>query len=80
MVNILSKADLLEEAKVEEIEQWASEPDALMSALDDEASQGAQKLLSVELLRAFEGRVERLGQPGSRPHQRPVQRQLDRDV
>jgi GTPase SAR1 family protein len=54
MVNILSKADLLEPAQVETIEAWAEEPDRLMAALDEEGSQGAQKLLSVELLRAFD--------------------------
>ena len=55
MVNILSKADLLEESQIEQIEEWADVPDRLMTSLEDEAGEGNQKLLSVELLRAFEG-------------------------
>ncbi len=55
MVNILSKADLIEEAQLEQIEGWAEDADRLMAALDEEASEGAQKVLSVEFLRALDG-------------------------
>lgn len=54
MVNILSKVDLLEEAQVETIEGWTDEPDRLMAALDEEVGGGAQKVLSIELLRALD--------------------------
>ncbi len=54
MVNVLSKADLLEPAELAKIEEWAAEPDRLMAALDEEAAEGAQKVLSIELLRALD--------------------------
>ena len=54
MVNILSKADLLEEAQLDKIEGWTEEPDRLMTALEEDGVQGSQKILSIELLRAFD--------------------------
>jgi GTPase SAR1 family protein len=54
MVNILSKSDLIEEAQLAQIEGWADEPDRLMDALHEGGGEGAQALLSVEMLRAFE--------------------------
>ena len=53
IVNVLSKSDLLEAKDLERIEQWTGEPDHLMDALG-ESEPDAQKLLSIELLRAFE--------------------------
>jgi hypothetical protein len=54
MVNILSKADLLEEAVRARIESWTEGTDALRAALDAEAT-GPQHVLAGELVRAFEG-------------------------
>jgi len=54
MVNILSKSDILKSEDLAKIEEWAEEPERLMSALDEEVAEGAQKVLSIELLRALD--------------------------
>jgi GPN-loop GTPase len=54
MINLLSKSDLLEAAALEKIEEWTEQPERLMAALDEQAGEGSQKMLSIELLRALD--------------------------
>ncbi len=53
LLNVLSKADTLEERELQSIEQWSSEPEALYSALTTE-QMSASSVQSIELLKAME--------------------------
>ncbi|HXZ24469.1 MAG TPA: ATP/GTP-binding protein [Methanomassiliicoccales archaeon] len=53
LLNVLSKADTLEEKELQAIEQWSSEPEALYSALTTE-QMSASSVQSIELLKAME--------------------------
>jgi hypothetical protein len=52
-LNVLSKADTLEESKLEELKAWSEDPYALYNALTD-SEFSASNIQSVELLKAME--------------------------
>lgn len=52
-LNVLSKADTLEEAKLEELKNWAEDPYALYNALTD-GEFSARNVQSIEFLKAME--------------------------
>jgi hypothetical protein len=52
-LNVLSKADTLEERQLQQLEDWAGEPDALYAALTEEDF-SARNVQSIEFLRAME--------------------------
>jgi len=52
-LNVLSKADTLEESKLEELKTWAEDPYALYNALTDGEFQ-ARNIQSIEFLKAME--------------------------
>jgi len=52
-INILSKADTLEEGKLNELKNWSEDPYALYNALTD-GEFDARNIQSIELLKAME--------------------------